>query len=79
MDICFLCQRSLSDVCGSCFWSLSNISECKKVVSVCQHQFHSHCINTSLRDNGVNCPICQSRVVPIVQNFLTRSNFFQNN
>jgi RING-box protein 1 len=53
-DVCPICKNTLTEPCLDC--SVQNKQTCNTSIGICNHGFHTHCINTWL-ENRRTCPL----------------------
>jgi hypothetical protein len=55
-------QFSASEVCGICLQTLGNQERFQRLR--CDHVFHTRCVDSWLRRNHSDCPLCKSVHIP---------------
>ena len=56
---CSICKNPLNEACIACQSNqeASDQKQCKKVVGLCNHCFHTHCIDNWIKKQN-KCPLC---------------------
>ena len=58
-EICSICKNPLNEACITCQSNQESneAKDCRKVVGICNHCFHTHCIDSWIKKQN-KCPLC---------------------